>query len=111
MLPVTAGTVAVQVLTFTVTLLGGVITSGLCSAAATVTVKVQKRVRRRWRTVRTFKVKGKKGRNGVVFSGRIKRRHRRPSKLGRGRYRFQLQAADPAGNRSKAARVRFRIVR
>jgi len=56
-------------------------------------------------------MKGKKGRNGVVFSGRIKRRHRRPSKLGRGRYRFQLQAADPAGNRSKAARVRFRIVR
>ncbi len=78
------------------------------SEKATATIKVQKRVHGRYRTVRTFKAKGKKGRNSVKFSGRIKRGHRR-KKLAVGRYRFRVQAADTAGNRSSVRTRKFRI--
>jgi DNA-binding beta-propeller fold protein YncE len=46
------------------------------------------------------------GRNAVRFTGRLGRRALRP-----GIYRATLVATDPAGNRSRAARARFRIVR
>jgi DNA-binding beta-propeller fold protein YncE len=46
------------------------------------------------------------GRNTISFSGRIGRRALKP-----GRYRATIRAMDPAGNRSKARRASFTIVR
>jgi CSLREA domain-containing protein len=64
----------------------------------------------RWVAVRRFIRAGVAGRNSVMFSGRI-RRGRRVRALKAGRYRATVRASDAAGNRSKAARVRFRVVR
>jgi hypothetical protein len=60
----------------------------------------------RWLRKGTLTRAGKQGRNSHRFSGRIGRRALRP-----GRYRASLTATDKAGNRSRAKRVRFRIVR
>jgi hypothetical protein len=61
----------------------------------------------RWVRVKgSFAQNGKAGRNGKSWSGRL-----RGKALRRGRYRATLRAKDASGNRSKAARVRFRIVR
>ena len=46
------------------------------------------------------------GQNQVKFTGRIGRKA-----LKRGRYRLTIVATDAAGNRSKAKRLRFRIVK
>jgi hypothetical protein len=50
------------------------------------------------------------GRNTVRFAGRLRLRGHAVS-LAPGRYRLTLVATDPAGNRSAARRVRFRVVR
>lgn len=57
-----------------------------------------------------FTEAGKAGPNSVRFSGRV-RRDGRGRPLRPGRYRASLVATDAASNRSKAARISFRIVR
>ena len=60
----------------------------------------------RWRRFGRFAQQGAPGRNSKRWSGKIGRRAARP-----GRYRASLVAIDAAGNRSKAKRLRFRVVR
>jgi hypothetical protein len=75
-------------------------------------VKPTRRLRKRKRCARYVAVRGGFDRFGVTgpnsfkFSGRVANR-----KLRVGRYRMVAVAADGAGNLSKAARTRFRIVR
>ena len=98
------------------------------SEAATATIKIQKPVSgrrkgkrcvkptrklrkakkcKRWKTVKTLTRKGlPKGRAVVPFSGRIGKKA-----LKRGRYRAAITAKDAAGNTSKVATAKFRIVR
>lgn len=64
----------------------------------------------RWVAVRRFVRAGVAGRNSTPFSGRITR-GRKVRALSAGRFRATIRASDAAGNRSKAARVSFRIVR
>ena len=54
----------------------------------------------------SFTHRGKAGNNRFKFSGRLRGRKLRP-----GRYRLRAVATDPAGNKSRAKRSRFRIVR
>jgi hypothetical protein len=76
------------------------------SEAGTLRGKVQRRVRGKYRAkaklIRTVAA----GNGRMKFSGRIGRHA-----LARGRYRLVVTVADAAGNRSHAAKVRFRIVR
>ena len=76
------------------------------SEAGTLRVKVQRRRKGAFRTkaqlVRTVAA----GKGRLKFSGRIGRHALAP-----GRYRLVVTVADAAGNRSEAAKVRFRIVR
>jgi hypothetical protein len=75
----------------------------LLSESATVTFRVQRRAGRRWKAAgRALRKRAAKGGNGF----RLRARRLRP-----GRYRLVASAVDAAGNRSKAARTRFRIVR
>lgn len=61
----------------------------------------------RYKTLRgSFTQPGNAGANRVKFTGRLRGRKLRP-----GRHRLRAVAADPAGNRSRAKRDRFRIVR
>ena len=60
----------------------------------------------RWVTKGTLRRRASAGLNRVRFSGRLGRRALRI-----GRYRAVLVAVDAAGNRSRPARVRFRVVR
>jgi DNA-binding beta-propeller fold protein YncE len=61
----------------------------------------------RYRTLRGgFTHRGKAGRNKFKFSGRLRGRKLRPA-----RYRLRAVATDPAGNRSRPQRSRFRILR
>ena len=52
------------------------------------------------------RAKTKPGANTVSFTGRVGKKKLKP-----GGYRATLVATDPAGNRSKAARVAFTVVR
>ena len=62
---------------------------------------------RRWVKVKgTITRNGKLGKNSIAFSGRIGRK-----RLRRAQYRLTLIATDAAGNRSKARRTKFKIVR
>ena len=76
------------------------------SEAGTLRVKVQRRrkgaFRAKAKLVRTVAA----GTGRLRFSGRIGRHALRP-----GRYRLVVTVTDAAGNRSQAAKVRFRIVR
>ena len=58
------------------------------------------------RAGRTLTRTSKAGRNRVKFTGRIGRRALKP-----GRYRLTIVATDAAGNRSRARRLNFRIVK
>jgi virginiamycin B lyase len=60
----------------------------------------------RYKRAGTLERSGRQGRNAVRFTGRIGKRA-----LRRGRHRLTITARDPAGNRSKAKRTSFRIVR
>jgi hypothetical protein len=83
------------------------------SEQARVIVRVERRRRarrgRRFRHVRLrgrFSVNRRAGRNTVRFRGRLRGRALRP-----GRYRLVLVAVDAARNRSRTARIGFRVVR
>jgi DNA-binding beta-propeller fold protein YncE len=77
------------------------------SEPATVRVAIQRRRAGRWRRAgRALTRTAKAGRNRLRFSGRIGRRALRA-----GTYRARFTASDAAGNRSRRATVRFRIVR
>jgi hypothetical protein len=52
------------------------------------------------------RAKARLGLNQIAFSGRVGKRRLRP-----GAYRAVLTAIDPAGNRSRAIRLSFRVVR
>lgn len=54
----------------------------------------------------TLSFTGRAGANSITFTGRVKRR-----KLAAGAYQATLVATDAAGNRSRPATARFRIVR
>ena len=80
------------------------------SEAGTLRVKVQRRVRRHGKVV--FRAKAQlvrtvaAGKDRLKFSGRIGRHALRA-----GRYRMVVRVTDAAGNRSEAAKARFRILR
>lgn len=81
------------------------------SEAATVSLTVQRRVKRRgtvrWVNVRgTLRHQGKAGSNERRFDGRLQGR-----RLKRGRYRLVAVARDAAGNKSQAKRAPFRVLR
>jgi DNA-binding beta-propeller fold protein YncE len=75
------------------------------SERASVTFTVQRKHKRRWVKVGSFKQSGKAGRNTKRFSGRLHRKALKP-----GAYRVVLRAADPSHNRSKQRRLRFRLL-
>ena len=80
------------------------------SERATVKIRIDRRLRRRGRTVhRKVTVLTRRGRragaNKIKLSGRIRRRALRP-----GAYRATLTAIDPSRNRSRKRRTTFRIV-
>lgn len=76
------------------------------SEAARVVFTIERRKGKRFVRVGRFAVRAKAGANTKRFSGRIGRRALTP-----GRCRAVLVATDAAGNRSKARRLTFRIVR
>jgi hypothetical protein len=75
------------------------------SERASVTIRVERRLRGRYRKVALLRRRGlRTGANTVRFSGRIKRRA-----LAAGRYRAKLRAVDPGGNRSRPRKTSFVI--
>lgn len=85
------------------------------SETATVTFRVQRRVRRegraRWvAAARAFRRPAVEGRNTVRFSGRVRTR-RGIRALEPGRYRVRVRALDSGGARSAVRSARFRVVR
>ena len=74
------------------------------SEAAQVTLRIQRALAGRYRTVRTLKRTGAEGPNRIRFARRIGARSLRP-----GRYRAVIVATDAAGNRSTLKRTRFRV--
>ena len=75
------------------------------SERARVSMKIQRKAGRRYRNVRTLRVRGKRGRNAVRTSKRLRKL------LVGGRYRVVAQAGDGAGNKSAKKVVRFRVKR
>jgi len=76
------------------------------SEAARVVFTIQRRKGKRYVQARRFAKQSKAGANTKKFSGRVGKKRLRP-----GRYRATLVATDSAGNRSKAKRLLFRVVR
>ena len=75
------------------------------SERAKVTIRLERRVGRRYRKVKTLTRRGLRGgANTVRFSGRIKRKA-----LPSGAYRAKLRAVDRAGNRSRPKKTAFVI--
>ena len=74
------------------------------SEAASTRIRIKGR--RRGRALVLTRARTRAGANRIRFSGRVGRRILRP-----GVYRATITATDAAGNRSKPARVRFRVVR
>jgi PKD domain len=72
------------------------------SEPARVTIQLQRRVRKRWRVVRTLRHDGVAGRNVLRAVARARAAKRRP----RVRYRAQAFAVDAVGNRSAVVRLR-----
>ena len=79
------------------------------SERVTLAVRVERRVRGRWRRVQSFERVLAAGRRSVRFGARVKS-GRRTRALATGRYRFSMQAADGAGNRSPRLFRQFRLV-
>jgi sugar lactone lactonase YvrE len=79
------------------------------SERVTLGVRVERRVRGRWRRVQSFERTLAAGRRSVRFGARVKS-GRRTRALPAGRYRFSMQAADAAGNRSPRIFRSFRLV-
>ena len=77
------------------------------SEAATVRVTIERRKTGRWRKAGALKArKLAAGRRSIRITGKLGKRRLKP-----GRYRAVLRATDAAGNRSRAARVAFRVIR
>jgi hypothetical protein len=72
------------------------------SEAARVTIQLQRKVRRRWRAVRTLRQNGVAGKNRLRVSSRASAARHRP----RVRYRARAFAVDAVGNRSSVVRLR-----
>jgi len=72
------------------------------SEGARVTIQLQRKVRRRWRAVRTLRQNGVAGRNRLRAGSRA-RAAGRPRRV---RYRAQAFAVDAVGNRSRVVRLR-----
>ncbi len=70
------------------------------SETADVVARIQRRQRGRWRTKRTFDIRGKRGRNRRKLSFR---------RLKAGRYRILLRGYDAEGLASGAVAARFRV--
>lgn len=81
---------------------GTVVTWRASAQTGATKVRVQRRVRRRWRTLGSVVATGHAGRNVLRFDGRLRRRPLRP-----GSYRLVLE---PRGSEPLAAR-RFRVLR
>jgi len=79
------------------------------SERVTLAVRVERRVRGRWRRVQSFERNLAAGRRSIRFGARV-RSGRRTRALTSGRYRFSMQAADAAGNRSARLFRSFRLV-
>jgi hypothetical protein len=80
---------------------------GRCRPATRRNKLRSRRKCKRYKTVRgSFKKTGGAGSNSVRFTGRLRNR-----RLKVGRYRMVATAVDPAGNKSKAVRHAFRIIR
>jgi Domain of unknown function (DUF4394) len=77
-----------------------------CVKPTRALVRARARRCKRYRRAGTLSRQGRAGANRLAFSGRVGRRA-----LRRGRYRLTLQATDAAGNRSRASRRNFTIVR
>jgi Ca2+-binding RTX toxin-like protein len=76
------------------------------SEAATVTFTIQRRSRgRRWRRVGAFRTRAAAGANRTRFNGRLRRKKLKP-----GPYRALVAAVDDAGNASRRARVRLKVL-
>jgi hypothetical protein len=75
------------------------------SEPAAVTLRVERKVGRRFKSAGTLKQAGRAGANRKAFTGRIGRKVLRA-----GTYRLVLTAVDAAGNRSTAKPRSFRIV-
>ena len=75
------------------------------SERARVSLKIQRKAGRHYDSVRTLRVRGKRGRNVVRTSKRLR------NLLVSGRYRVVAQARDGAGNKSAKKVVRFRVKR
>jgi hypothetical protein len=72
-------------------------------------VRVERRARGRWHRVQSFERDLAAGRRAIRFGARVKV-GRRTRALATGRYRFSMQAADAAGNRSARLFREFRLV-
>ncbi len=79
------------------------------SERVTLAVRVERNVRGRWRRVQSFERNLAAGRRAVRFGARVKS-GRRTRALAVGRYRFSMQTADDAGNRSPRLFREFRLV-
>jgi len=73
------------------------------SEDARVTIKLQRKVRKRWRAVRTLRQDGKAGKNRLRVNPRARAAMRKPKRV---RYRVQAYAVDVVGNRSAPVRLR-----
>jgi len=81
---------------------GGSITYRL-SEAAHVTVRLQRKVGRRWRVVRVLHQNGVAGKNRLVPNARARAAKRKPKRV---RYRAEATAVDAVGNRSATVRLK-----
>ena len=73
------------------------------SEPARVTIQLQRRLRGRWRALRTLRHNGVTGKNVLRTAARARVAERRP----RLRYRAQAFAVDAVGNRSRVVRLRI----
>ena len=79
------------------------------SERVTLAVRVERRTRGRWQRVQSFERNLAGGRRAIRFGARVKA-GKRTRALAAGRYRFSIQAADAAGNRSPRLFRAFRLV-
>jgi hypothetical protein len=74
------------------------------SEDARVTIRLQRLVGRRWRSVRTLRQDGRAGKNRLKANARARASRKRKQK--RVRYRAEARAVDVVGNRSAPVRLR-----
>jgi len=73
------------------------------SEPARVTIHLQQRKGKRWRTIRVLRQNGVAGKNRLLVQSRARATKRKP----RVRYRAEAVAVDAVGNRSRATRLRL----